>query len=78
MEGNFWAPTSFTLTRNDGARWSVESAVQRGLQYEAAEVARCVAAGRTQSDRMSWDATVDVMRTMDEVRRQIGLVYPGE
>ncbi len=78
VEGSFYAPTSFTLTRNDGARWSFERRAPQGLQYEAAELARCVAAGRTQSDRMTWDGTLDVMRTMDEVRRQIGVVYPGE
>jgi predicted dehydrogenase len=78
VEGSFYAPTSFTLTRNDGGRWSFDRPSARGLQFEAAEVARCVAAGRTQSDRMTWDGTLEVMRTMDEVRRQIGLVYPGE
>jgi predicted dehydrogenase len=78
VEGNFYAPTSFTVSRNDGARWSFDRPAARGLQYEAAEVARCVAAGRTQSERMTWDHTLDVLRTMDEVRRQIGLVYPGE
>jgi predicted dehydrogenase len=78
VEGSFYAPTSFTVTRNDGARWSFERPGRQGLQYEAAEVARRVAAGETESPRMTWQGTLDVMRTMDEVRRQIGLVYPGE
>jgi predicted dehydrogenase len=78
VEGSFYAPTSFTLTRNDGGRWTFDRPSARGLQFEAAEVARCVAEGRTQSDRMTWDHTLEVMRTMDEVRRQIGLAYPGE
>jgi len=78
IDGPFYAPTSFTLTRNDGGRWTFDRPSPRGLQFEAAEVARCVAEGRTQSDRMTWDGTLEVMRTMDEVRRQIGLSYPGE
>jgi len=78
IEGSFYAPTSFVVTRDDGARWTFERPAKKGLQYEAAEVARCVAEGRTQSDRMPWDGTLDVMRTMDEVRRQIGVSYPGE
>ena len=49
-----------------------------GFQYQAAEVARRVADGATESPRMTWQGTLDVMRTMDEVRRQIGLHYPGE
>ncbi|WNB87594.1 Gfo/Idh/MocA family oxidoreductase [Cellulomonas sp. ATA003] len=78
VDGPFYAPSSFTVTRNDGGRWTFEQPVARGLQYEAAELARCVAAGRTESERMTWDGTLDVLRTMDEVRRQVGLVYPGE
>jgi predicted dehydrogenase len=49
-----------------------------GLRYQAAEVARCLRAGLLESDVMPLDETVAIMETMDEVRRQIGLVYPGE
>jgi predicted dehydrogenase len=51
---------------------------QRGMRYEIAEVARCIADGRTESERMSHQATLDVIATMDEIRRQVGVVYPGE
>jgi predicted dehydrogenase len=78
VAGDFYAPTSFTVIRNDGTRWTYQREVPIGLQYEAAEVARQVAAGATESPRMTWDNTLEVMRTMDEVRAQIGLVYPGE
>jgi predicted dehydrogenase len=78
VEGSFYAPTSFTVTRHDGARWTFERPAKQGLQYEAAEVARRVAAGQTESPRMTWQGTLDVLRTMDEVRRQIGVAYPGE
>ena len=50
----------------------------QGLQYEAAEVARRVAAGERESPRMSWRSTLEVMHTMDEIRAQIGVAYPGE
>ncbi len=75
---DFYRPTSFAVVRDDGARWSFTEPVQDGLQYEAAEVARCVAEGRAESPRMTRQGTLDVMRTMDQVRRQIGLAYPGE
>ena len=48
------------------------------FQYEAAEVARCVAEGRAQSPVMPWSATVEVMEMMDRVRSRLGVVYPGE
>ena len=78
VQGDFYAPTSFTVIRNDGTRWTFDREVEIGLQYEAAEVARQVAAGATESPRLTWDNSLAIMRTMDEVRAQIGLSYPGE
>jgi predicted dehydrogenase len=78
VDGEFYRPTSFRVERNDGRMWTFGQQIPNGLQYEAAEVARRVAAGDTQSDRMTWQGTLDVMATMDEVRRQIGVAYPGE
>lgn len=49
-----------------------------GFNYEVEEVARCLAAGKTESDVMPLDETVSIMRTMDELRRQWGLIYPME
>ena len=49
-----------------------------GKQFEAEEVERCVAAGITQSPRMSLDESVAIAETMDRVREKIGLVYPAE
>jgi len=66
------------VIRNDGTRWTFDREVEIGLQYEAAEVARQVVAGATESPRLTWDNSLAIMRTMDEVRAQIGLSYPGE
>ena len=46
-----------------------------GYRHEAIEVGRCLRAGLTESTRMPLDETLAVMRTMDEIRRQIGLRY---
>ena len=78
VAGSFYGPSSFQVTRNDGRRWTFEQPGTKGLQYEAAEVARRVADGEVESPRMSWQGTLEVLRTLDEVRRQVGVVYPGE
>ncbi|HEY0216943.1 MAG TPA: Gfo/Idh/MocA family oxidoreductase [Cellulomonas sp.] len=78
VEGSFYAPTSFQVRRRDGRSWSFAQPGTKGLQFEAAEVARRVAEGATESPRMTWNDTLAVLRTMDQVRAQIGLVYPGE
>ena len=48
-----------------------------GLRFEIAEVHRCLAAGELESPVMPLDESVALMRVMDEVRGQIGVVYPG-
>ncbi|PJI93904.1 Gfo/Idh/MocA family protein [Luteimicrobium subarcticum] len=69
----------FTVHAPDGeVRRRYEGFRGEGKQYQAAEVARCLDAGVTQSERMSWQDTLDVLRTLDEIRRQVGVVYPGE
>lgn len=50
----------------------------RGMQYQAAEAERLVAAGQTASEILPPAESVAIMATLDEVRRQIGLRYPGE
>ena len=42
------------------------------------EVNRCLREGKTESDVMPLDETLDIMRMMDEIREQIGLKYPME
>lgn len=76
---HFYRPTTFEVVGPDDSRRAHGGQpVDGGLQYEAAEVARCVAEGRQQSERMSWDGSLAVMRTLDELRRQVGVTYPGE
>lgn len=48
------------------------------LAYEAVEVERCVAQGLTESPLMTHQTSVIVMKTLDECRRQVGVVYPEE
>ncbi len=77
VDGPFYTPTGFTLTRRDGTSERFDRSVEgRGMWCEAAEVVRCLGEGRLESEVMPLDETVAIMATMDEVRRQIGLTYP--
>ena len=49
-----------------------------GYNYEAAEAMRCLREGRLESSVMPLDETLAIMRTMDAIRSQWGLKYPGE
>ncbi|CAO2648588.1 Nn.00g078550.m01.CDS01 [Neocucurbitaria sp. VM-36] len=47
-----------------------------GMFWEADECARCVRDGKIESDVIPVEETEALMRVMDEVRKQAGLVYP--
>ncbi len=49
-----------------------------GLAYEAAEFARLLVDGKTESDLLPLDETVRIMAALDDVRRQLGVRFPGE
>jgi predicted dehydrogenase len=76
----WYTPTSFRVVTPDGVvveefTTSIEG---RGMQFQAEAAERLVAAGAVSSDVLPIDETVAIMGVLDEVRRQIGVVYPGE
>jgi predicted dehydrogenase len=49
-----------------------------GYQFEAAEVMRCLRASKLESGLMPLDETLSIIQTMDAIRAQWGLKFPGE
>jgi predicted dehydrogenase len=49
-----------------------------GFQFEAAHVAECLRAGKTESDIVPHADTLAVMGALDEMRAQLGIKYPME
>jgi predicted dehydrogenase len=80
IDRTWYVPTTFRVTSRDGEVLERYDAPHEGhgLRHQAAEVGRCLAAGALESELLPLDETVAIMRTLDEVRSQIGLVYPQE
>ena len=81
IDGDFYAPNRVRLRKADRSRTVVEEwggPIDNGFQFEAAEVARCVADGKQESERMTWASSRAVIGVLDEARRQVGVRYPGE
>ncbi|GAA4903570.1 putative dehydrogenase [Stackebrandtia albiflava] len=74
----FFRPDGFTVHRADSDEVFRVGYTGHGMVHEAAEVMRCLSEGLTQSPLVPWEATLDVMSVMDDVRRSLGVVYPGE
>lgn len=72
-------PEHFTLHRDGAEPVTVTEPIHGvGYTHQAAEVMRCLRAGRTESPLVPLADTLAVMATLDAVRRQIGVRYPGE
>ncbi|HUK50891.1 MAG TPA: Gfo/Idh/MocA family oxidoreductase [Terriglobales bacterium] len=75
----WWKPQTLTISVNGKADEVMQIPFQgNGYNYEAAEVARCLLQGKTESDIMPLDETLSIMRTMDKIRAQWKLKYPME
>jgi len=83
--GPAYRPTHYrVIMKGSGKVGEVECAIPtdparngdgHGMFWEADEVARCVRDGKLESETLSWEESVIIMETMDEVRRQGGLKY---
>ncbi|MET3349934.1 UNVERIFIED_ORG: putative dehydrogenase [Arthrobacter sp. UYEF1] len=81
IDGPFNMPGGFEVRFPDGPRLRHEEPAGghfEGLHYEAAAVARAVAAGQTQAWQRTLAASIRTLDVADEIRRQLGVVFPGE
>ncbi|NLF32054.1 MAG: Gfo/Idh/MocA family oxidoreductase [Planctomycetes bacterium] len=74
----WWKGSSLIVSRGGTVETLKPEIVGNGYNYQADEVARCIAAGRTESDVMPLDETVALIETMDQLRAQWHLRYPME
>lgn len=74
----WWRPKKLVLTAGGNTETFEFEHEGEGFQFEAMHVAECLRAGKTESDILPLDETLAVMRTLDTIRAEIGLVYPGE
>jgi hypothetical protein len=75
----FFHPDTFILYPTDGEPQTFHVPYEgTGLLHEAVEAMRCLREGLLESSLVPWQATLDVMGIMDEVRSQVGVRYPGE
>jgi predicted dehydrogenase len=80
IDSVWYTPTSFRLYDAQGGVVStyVSDVPGRGMQFQADETERLIAAGQLASETLPPSESVSIMATMDRVRQKIGLRYPTE
>lgn len=77
---NFWTAESAEVYDSNGKL--VDSFfhpfTSNGYVYEAEEVNRCIQEGKKQSDVIPLNDTLEIMKILDSLRADWGLVYPSE
>lgn len=74
-----WKLSSFSLQVRDRDAELIELPhLGTGYLYQAEEVMRCLDEGKPESPVMPLDESLGIMQTMDKLRGQWNLVYPGE
>lgn len=79
IEGPFNMPGAFDVRFPDGSRLRHDEPAGghfEGLHFEAAAVARAIAAGGTQASERTLAASIRTLEAADEIRRQLGVVFP--
>ena len=80
IPGVFYRPGPFSVVRTDGERleYTEPEIAYDALAYQAAEVARRISAGETETPFRPLRESVATMALIDEIRRQIGQVWVEE
>jgi predicted dehydrogenase len=81
IPGSFYAPGDFWLADHANTvrlHWREEPNRYRQLFHEAVHFAFCVGRGSTESPLRPARDSLTTLETLDEVRRQLGIVFPEE
>ena len=78
LNPRWFMPTNITVVKNGEEPRSFRPGHNEGFgyQYEAAHVMKCLDEEKIESDRMTWQTTLDLMETLDRIRIDAGIFFP--
>jgi len=79
IDRTFYNPASMRVIMHDGTTTEYLNDYKgHGLREQAKEFERVVRSGEMSSPILTPDESIEIMGSLDEIRRQIGLIYPSE
>lgn len=78
LNPRWFTPTDITVWKEGGEEYTIPSMNKEGwgYQYEAQHVMECLDKGLIQSEKMSWEVTLNLMGLLDRIRIDAGVFYP--
>ena len=78
----FYEPSGTIQISTDGGKnyelVEVEKTQGIGYEYEAQHATDCLLAGKKESDLMTFEESLVLIKLLDQVRAKVGLIYPGD
>lgn len=74
----FWSAKESYLYLGDGVEEYIDNYKEAGYKYEIEEANNCIKNKNLESEIASHKITLELAKIMDEIRNQIGLIYPFE
>ena len=80
IDSVWYEPARFQVFDSEGTLLSTfdQKVPGRGMQFQADEAERLVAAGATSSDILTLAESVSIMETLDAIREKVGLRFPTD
>jgi len=79
VETVFYSPTSVKVIMHDGSVTQYPNQYQgHGLREQAQYFSELIQRGEKESSLLNLDESISIMESLDEIRKQIGLIYPSE
>jgi predicted dehydrogenase len=78
MSKRWIAPHSLTVWEEGGSEETYDFDIPgTGYQFEAAHAMECLRTGKTESPLLPLDFSLDLIETLDRIRKVAGIVFPG-
>lgn len=79
LNPRWYAPTTLTIWREGNHVENINPGDTQGFgyQHEALHVMECMDKGLTESNIMTWKRSLDMMETLDRIRKNAGIRFPG-
>jgi len=76
----WYKPTKMTVYKegHDPEKIEIPLGKYNGYEFEALAVVDCIQRHKTECELMPLDETLEIMRVLDELRKQMGIKYPFE
>ena len=72
----FFGASELTVCVNDEERNIKKPYIGNGFEEEIYEACNCIKAGKTESDIMPLDESIRILKLMDKIRKEHGVIYP--